>query len=153
MLYSAFLSFPRNAYQPQPVTQAQRRFKWIPPPDAKFGMQEDSSVPEWRAVRVRRGRGGVLRVDRHTTCRSLARDELLGLPCRLTSSANEKSEEESTTDTEVSWRIRDRWLFDADGEPSVGPDGPDEKDRAVDEFHPKYVLPFFKTRIVVDCFI
>ena len=49
--------------------------------------------------------------------------------------------EESNADKEMSWRIRDRWLFDADDEPSVGPDGPDEKDRVlVDEFHPKYVL-------------
>ncbi|KAF8496389.1 hypothetical protein F5888DRAFT_1833868 [Russula emetica] len=49
--------------------------------------------------------------------------------------------EESTAEKEVSWRIRDRWLFDADDEPSVGPDSPDEKDRVlVDEFHPKYAL-------------
>jgi len=116
-------------------------------------MHEDFSVPEWRAIRVRRGRGGVLRVDRRTTRRSPARDELLGFPRRLTGSASERSEEESTTETEVSWRVRDRWLFDADDEPSVGPDGPDEKDRVlVDEFHPKYGLPFFKTKIVVDCF-
>jgi enhancer of polycomb-like protein len=51
------------------------------------------------------------------------------------------SDEESTTAKEISWRIRDRWLFDADDDPSVGPDGPEEKDRAlVDEFHPKCVL-------------
>jgi enhancer of polycomb-like protein len=49
-------------------------------------------------------------------------------------------DDESTDDKEASWRIRDRWLFDADDEPSVGPDGPDEKDRVlVDEFHPRYV--------------
>ena len=35
--------------------------------------------------------------------------------------------EESTTDKELSWRIRDRWLFDADDEPSVGPDSPMRK--------------------------
>ena len=28
--------------------------------------------------------------------------------------------------TEVSWQIHDRWLFDADDEPSVGHDGPDK---------------------------
>jgi hypothetical protein len=39
------------------------------------------------------------------------------------------SSEESTTDKELSWRLRDRWLLDADDEPSVGPDSPDEKDR------------------------
>ena len=94
---------------------------------------------------MRRGRGGVLRVDRHTSRRSLQRDELVQYPRRSTSSAStgsEESEDKYATDREVSWRIRDRWLFDADDEPSVGPDGPDEKDRElVDEFHPKYVLP------------
>jgi enhancer of polycomb-like protein len=50
-------------------------------------------------------------------------------------------EKEPTAEKEVSWRIRDRWLFDADDEPSAGPDGPDEKDRVlVDEFHPKYAV-------------
>jgi enhancer of polycomb-like protein len=54
------------------------------------------------------------------------------------------SDDEPTTAKEVSWRIRDRWLFDADDDPSVGPDGPDEKDRAlVDEFHPKCVLIYY----------
>jgi hypothetical protein len=38
-------------------------------------------------------------------------------------------EEESTAEKEVSWCIRDRWLFGADDEPSVEPDGPDEKER------------------------
>ena len=92
---------------------------------------------------MRRGRGGVLRVDRRTTRRSPRRDELLSYPrrsTRPTTTDSEMPEEESTAEKEVSWRIRDRWLFDADDEPSVGPDGPDEKDRVlVDEFHPKYV--------------
>ena len=44
--------------------------------------------------------------------------------------------------TEVSWQIRDCWLFDVDNELPVGHDGPDEKDRElVVEFHPKYVFP------------
>ncbi|KAF8495934.1 enhancer of polycomb-like-domain-containing protein [Russula emetica] len=137
-----------NAYQPPPVTQAQRHFKWYSPPEvlrsSSASPDEDSSVPQWRAVRVRRGRGGVLRVDRRTTRRSPPRDELQSYPWRLTRSTtadSEMPEEESTAEKEVSWRIRDRWLFDADDEPSVGPDGPDEKDRVlVDEFHPKYAL-------------
>jgi enhancer of polycomb-like protein len=93
---------------------------------------------------VRRGRGGVLRVDRRITRRSPPRDELLSYPrrsTRPTTADSEMPEEESTAEKEVSWRIRDRWLFDADDEPSIGPDGPDEKDRVlVDEFHPKYAL-------------
>jgi enhancer of polycomb-like protein len=93
---------------------------------------------------VRRGRGGVLRVDRRITRRSPPRDELLSYPrrsTRPTTADSEMPEEESTAEKEVSWRIRDRWLFDADDEPSIGPDGSDEKDRVlVDEFHPKYAL-------------
>jgi enhancer of polycomb-like protein len=50
-------------------------------------------------------------------------------------------EKEPTAEKEVSWHIRDHWLFDADDEPSAGPDGPDKKDRVlVDEFHPKYAV-------------
>jgi len=58
------------------------------------------------------------------------------------------SSEESTTDKGLSWRIRDRWLFDADDEPSVGPISPDEKDIAlVDEFHLKYAL-FYNYKVL-----
>ncbi|THH11138.1 hypothetical protein EW146_g8143 [Bondarzewia mesenterica] len=36
---------------------------------------------------------------------------------------------------EILWRIRDRWKFDSDDEPPVGPEGADEQDRVlVDEF-------------------
>jgi enhancer of polycomb-like protein len=93
---------------------------------------------------VRRGRGGVLRVDRQTSGRSIRRDESVQYPRRSTNSTTTGSEQQRATDKEVSWRIRDRWLFDADDEPSVGHDGLDEKDRVlVDEFHPKYVLPTY----------
>jgi hypothetical protein len=33
--------------------------------------------PEWRAVRVCRGRGGVLRVDHHTSRQSVHHDKLV----------------------------------------------------------------------------
>ena len=86
-------------------------------------------------------------MDRRATRWSPPHDELLSYPRRLTSPTTadsetpETPEEDSTAEKEVSWRIRDRWSFDTDDEPSVGPDGPDEKDRVlVDEFHPKYAL-------------
>ena len=54
----------------------------------------------------------------------------------------EKMDEQRASDREVSWWNHDRWLFDADNEPSVGHNGLGEKDRSlVDEFHPKYVSP------------
>jgi enhancer of polycomb-like protein len=107
---------------------------------SKASPDEDPPSPEWRAVRVRRGRGGVLRVDRRISRRSLPPEGLLQYPRRSTSTTTTESEvtEELAAGKEVSWRIRDRWLLDADDEPAVGFDGPDEKDRVlVDEFHPK----------------
>ena len=84
-------------------------------------------------------------VDRHASRRSVRRDELVRYPRRSMSSSTtglEETDEQRTSDREVSWRIRDRKLFDADDEPSVGHDGPNEKDRLlVDEFHPKCVFP------------
>ena len=84
-------------------------------------------------------------MDRHTSQRSVRRDELVRYPRRSTSSLTtglEETDEQRTSNREVSWRIHHRWLFDADDEPSVGHDGPDEKDRSlVDEFHPKCVFP------------
>ncbi len=44
--------------------------------------------------------------------------------------------------------VRNHWLFDADDEPSVGPDSSGEKDRALmDEFHPKYAL-FYNYKVL-----
>ena len=64
-----------------------------------------------------------MRVDRQTSRRSLRRDKFVQYPRHST---NSTSTEQRAADSEVSWRIRDRWLFDADNEPSVGHDGPDE---------------------------
>jgi hypothetical protein len=88
----------------------------------------------------------VLRVDRRISRHSPPPEELLRYPLRSASTAtaeSEATEEKLAAEKEISWRIRDRWLLDADDEPAVGFDGPDEKDRAlVDEFHPKYAFPF-----------
>ncbi|KAH9975642.1 hypothetical protein BJV77DRAFT_1050785 [Russula vinacea] len=60
-----------NADRPQPVTQAQRHFKWFPPPEAsqssspRSNLDDSPSVPEWRVFRVRRG--CILHIDRRTT--------------------------------------------------------------------------------------
>jgi hypothetical protein len=80
---------------------------------------DDPSIPEWHAFRVRRGWGVALRVDCHATCRSPPRDESLNYPRRLASPESETLGNEST-EKEASWHGRDRWLFDADDEPSVG---------------------------------
>ncbi|KAH9172971.1 hypothetical protein EDB89DRAFT_2162504 [Lactarius sanguifluus] len=129
-----------NAYQPQPVAHAQWHFNGSP---------------------------HLSQLDRHHYCCRHLRPLLLMTNCPLqngvpskyaevvessSSSSRESSpsfattgsevnEEQRATDREVSWPIHDRWLFDADNEPSVRNDGPDEKDRALlNEFHPTYLL-------------
>ncbi|KAF8262142.1 hypothetical protein EI94DRAFT_1886678 [Lactarius quietus] len=94
---------------------------------------------EWCAVLVN---GGVLRVDCHTSRRSLPCDDSLQYPRRSTSSTTTGPErEQDVFDREVSWRIHNCWPFDTDDEPSVGHNGPDEKAREfMDEYHPKYLL-------------
>ena len=54
----------------------------------------------------------------------------------------EEMDEQRASDREVLWQNHNRWLFDADDEPSVGHGRTDEKDRSlVDKFHPKCVFP------------
>jgi hypothetical protein len=87
-------------------------------------LDDGSSVPELLAFRVRRGRGGVLLIDRRTARWPPPRGELLSFPRRSTSSATVDSEmpnDESTDEIEAPRCIRDRWLFDADDEPSLDP--------------------------------
>jgi len=58
--------------------------------------------------------------------------ELICLPRRP---LNDVLEEELPEMQELSWRVRDRWKFDNDDEPAIGPDGPDEQDRMlVDDY-------------------
>ncbi|KAG2040570.1 enhancer of polycomb-like-domain-containing protein [Suillus americanus] len=43
-------------------------------------------------------------------------------------------------DEEISARLRERWRFDQDDEPTVGPEGADEQDRTlIDDYDPKYL--------------
>ncbi|KAG1758564.1 enhancer of polycomb-like-domain-containing protein [Suillus occidentalis] len=43
-------------------------------------------------------------------------------------------------DEEMSARLRERWRFDQDDEPTVGPEGADEQDRIlIDDYDPKYL--------------
>ena len=98
----------------------------------------DSSVPEWCAFWVHHGWVGALRVDCHTNFRSPPCDELLNFP-QCSASPDSETPRNDLTEKEASWCICDRWLFNADDEPSVGPDGPNEKDGVlVNESHLKY---------------
>ncbi|TFY53253.1 hypothetical protein EVG20_g10201, partial [Dentipellis fragilis] len=132
-----------NGYQSQPVPFAQRHWKYIPPvlSPSKRSSPSDSepeeSPKQWHAVRMRRGRGGVLRMDRRVhRSRLTPDDEDVIRPPRLFGQA--PSEEEQAEVRELSDRIRERWLFDSDDEPPVGPDGSEEENRTlIDEYDPK----------------
>jgi len=46
----------------------------------------------------------------------------------------------SEEDEETPTRLRERWRFDQDDEPTVGPEGADEQDRVlIDDYDPKYL--------------
>ncbi|KAH9161677.1 hypothetical protein EDB89DRAFT_2080423 [Lactarius sanguifluus] len=108
--------------------------QWIPPPEptrssslllsssSSASLDDQPPTPEWRAVQ---------------SSSSSSRESSPS----FATTGSEVNEEQRATDREVSWPIHDRWLFDADNEPSVGNDGPNEKDRALlNEFHPTYLL-------------
>ncbi|KAI0057206.1 hypothetical protein BV25DRAFT_1812676 [Artomyces pyxidatus] len=131
-----------HPYQPLPVTFAQRHFQFVPRQNAatSSSSSDDEHLREWRAVRSRRGRGGVIRIDRRVYPSRHAHDdgEMFHYPRRR--SADVANDEDFADAQEVSWRIRERWKFDDDDDPPVGPDGPDEQDRVlVDEFDLKYL--------------
>ncbi|KAI0047478.1 hypothetical protein FA95DRAFT_1518958 [Auriscalpium vulgare] len=132
-----------SSYQPRPAEFAARHFLYIPPSD-KLSLstptEKDEQPRQWRAVRTRRGRGGVLRVDRRlvATRSSSSDDESFTLPRR---SPRSSLDAEDADAQESARRIRERWKFDHDDEPPLAPEGVDEQDRAlVDEFNTKYLL-------------
>ena len=46
----------------------------------------------------------------------------------------------SEDDEETTTRLRERWRFDQDDEPTIGPEGDDEQDRVlIDDYDPKYL--------------
>jgi hypothetical protein len=136
---------PTNTYQPQLVTQAQRHFKWIPWGFSitiiKSQLRRGLVYSRVVCCMVRYGRRGMLHVGRCISCHSPPPEELLQYPWRSTSTAtmeSEATEEKLAAEKDISWRICNRWLLDADDEPAVEFDGPDTKDRAfVNKFHPK----------------
>lgn len=95
-------------------------------------------APVPRAVRVRVGRGGRIMLDRRRpplapsiSILKRSRSALFGPP----------ADDDDDMDVEDLDRLKERWRFDSDDCPAVGPDGADEQDRVLtDEYDPKYVL-------------
>lgn len=101
-------------------------------------------APSARAVRIRVGRGGRILLDcRNSTPRrivhKLPRSSLFGV-------GEEAKEEDIEMDLESaedqeeadrSRRLEERWKYDSDDVPPVGPQGADEQDRTlVDNYNP-----------------
>lgn len=104
---------------------------------------------------MRVGRGGRIILDRRSAVpRSIApkmpRSSLFGLGDADEDDEKEGDEsmdvDEDKEDPEEADRLRclqERWRYDSDDAPPVGPEGPDEQDRVlVDDYNPKYVLFF-----------
>ncbi|GBE89019.1 Enhancer of polycomb-like protein [Sparassis crispa] len=127
-----------NPYQPAPVSLASRMYKIISATRAlslstpTTDSSERPSTTSARAGRLRFGRGGRIYLDRRIV---RARSEHHRESC-------EGSEDDDDTDAQSPARkVRGRWKFDADDDPAVGPEGPDEQDRMlVDDFQPKYLV-------------
>jgi enhancer of polycomb-like protein len=134
------LNFFQNTYQQPAIPYTSRLFKYVPPavtplwPSSTSPMSDDEPAVQ-RAVRVRVGRGGRIMLDRRrppTASASVvkrSRSALFGPP----------PSDDDEMDVEDTNRLKERWRFDSDDTPAVGPDGPDEQDRVLtDEYDPKY---------------
>ncbi|KAF9467645.1 enhancer of polycomb-like-domain-containing protein [Collybia nuda] len=125
-------------YQPRPAAYPSRLFKFIPP----VQYTQTDGVPT-RAVRLRRGRGGRMLVDR----RNAGPRRIISAP-RSTLFESEPTDVPMDVDqeninpeiAEETERLLSRWRFDEDDMPAVGPQGADEQDRIlVDDYDSKYL--------------
>ncbi|KAF7309638.1 Enhancer of polycomb-like protein [Mycena indigotica] len=114
-----------NSYQTPYSSLSSKLFRFPSPPTPQV-------EPISRGVRVRMGRGGRIMLDRRSTSSPKivigARSTLVG------SSASQDVDEES-------WqKMRERWRFDVDDEPVMGPNGFEEQHRSlIDEYDPTYL--------------
>ncbi|KAG5635227.1 hypothetical protein H0H81_011992 [Sphagnurus paluster] len=126
-----------NPYQARPTPYASRLFKYIP---VNFLASEVDGRPilegrrQPRAVRTRRGRGGRLIVDRRDAA---PRPIIETSRSSLFSSENDDVEMAAPDDDLVS-KLAERWRYDQDDMPAVGPEGPEEQHRVlVDDYSPR----------------
>ncbi|EMD31875.1 hypothetical protein CERSUDRAFT_119155 [Gelatoporia subvermispora B] len=131
-----------NPYQALPVPYPSRLFKIIPPPKSSaspwLDEEPDESEREYRAVRMRYGRGGRLHVDRRSLRRRTGRPVKRG-STHPWLTQDDPGDEESRQHARI---LEERWRYDGDDDgPATGPEGVDEKDRIlVDDYDPKYLV-------------
>ncbi|KAH9935624.1 uncharacterized protein B0H18DRAFT_976555 [Fomitopsis serialis] len=123
-----------NPYQPPPLPYACKLYKFFASSRSSSSSELSASsngtakplARPTRAGRIRFGRGGRVHLDRRSHSTHLSDS----------SSSDDDVEEE-----EHKQRLAERWKFDADDVPAVGPDGPEEKDRVlIDDYEPKYLV-------------
>lgn len=123
-----------NPYQSRPVPYPERLYKYIGSTRASPSRlssssegEEDAPRRDPHALRLRTGRGGRMHLDRRRP------------PPPTRQSRVEFSYDVSDAEkAEQQRRLRERWMFDEDDGPALGPDGPDEHDRVlVDDFQVK----------------
>ncbi|KXN91311.1 Enhancer of polycomb-like protein 1 [Leucoagaricus sp. SymC.cos] len=133
-----------NVYQQLPAPYASRLFKYIQPPESPSlpssdDVDDDPPSRPVRSVRLRVGRGGRRMLDR----RNIAPRSSPFKRQKLESSADESKGmdmDEDAEELERQQRQEERWRYDQDDLPAVGPQGQDEQDRMlVDEYQTKYL--------------
>jgi enhancer of polycomb-like protein len=121
-----------NPYQSRPVPWAERLYKYIAGPRSRQSSSSDEDDTPRRdphALRLRAGRGGRMHLDRRRPPSSAH---------RIRTDFIQSSED--VEEMERQRRLRERWMFDEDDGPALGPDGPDEHDRVLfDDFRVKCV--------------
>ncbi|KZT10653.1 uncharacterized protein LAESUDRAFT_343366 [Laetiporus sulphureus 93-53] len=127
-----------NPYQPTPTSYASKLFKYIGATcragSSTSSSDSDSAQPVRapRAGRLRFGRGGRLHLDRRMVM------PRAWLPADVLSDSEHTAEVDAQ---ERARRLAERWQFDSDDVPAVGPEGSEEKDRVlVDDYEPKYLV-------------
>jgi enhancer of polycomb-like protein len=132
-LLSVVINGPQNAYQQMPLPYPSRLFKHIPSSEARLSPPapaEGRRTIQTRAVRMRYGRGGRILLDRRNTLTRGQQAALLDSPS------------DADTDPEYKRKLAERWKFDADDQPSNGPEN-DEQDRIlVDDYESRYGSTF-----------
>ncbi|RDB21980.1 Enhancer of polycomb-like protein 1 [Hypsizygus marmoreus] len=121
-----------NPYQPPLVSYPSRLFKYVP---VNFLASETDGkpIPQPRAVRARRGRGGRMLIDRRTAA---PRPVVRMKRSSLYNHENQDVEMDGEEDEQMK-KIEEQWRYDADDLPAVGPEGSEEQNRIlVDDYQP-----------------
>jgi enhancer of polycomb-like protein len=158
-----------NPYQNRPVPYAERFFKYIAAPTALSKAlvgpdgrkQPDQVAQQPHALRLRLGRGGRLHLDRRRPPPQAIHSEETHPFLRLADSeedtagsetgGDENADEAEEVDEyremlrleveETRRRMQERWRFDDDDGPAVGPLGSEEQDRVLyDDYQGKHIV-------------